>query len=116
MYTLPEDLVELLANDRDSRVVESSLMQWSASEQTLTDAVAKHPELAAQVALHDNAPVHLFRLKPVAYANEAQLDRFLKSVNATRNQGESMKALALKLDSNPDISQSVEQVWNTISQ
>ena len=114
MYDLPEDLVELLARDEVLAVVEAILIQRAATERILTDVVMRHPQFAAQVSLHDNAPVHLFQKKPLAYASAAQVDRFLESVNATLRQGAELRKLAREADHNHDMTHSIEQAWRAL--
>ncbi len=114
MYDLPEDLVQLLAGDAVVDVVEAVLIQRSATGQILADVVARHPQFAAQASLHDNAPVHLLRMKPLAYASHAQLDRFLASVNATPVQSARLRALAHEADHDHILTHSIEQAWRAL--
>ncbi|GGK92679.1 hypothetical protein GCM10007382_11110 [Salinibacterium xinjiangense] len=115
MYDLPEDLVELLAKDDVPEVVEATLMQRAASGEVHADTVVRYPGLAQQVSLHDNAPASLVRLKPLAYADDAQLDRFLESVLATHDESAQLNLLARALDRDHDTTEPVESAWLAIS-
>lgn len=111
MYDLPEDLVAILAVDEVVDVAGAAAMQWTATEEILSAAAIKHPVLADHIALHDNAPAHLLRLKPIAYADKTQLDRFYDSVDADADTRARMSEIAKEFDFSHNISESVEQVW-----
>lgn len=115
MYDLPEDLVAILAVDDVLEVASAAAGQWTATAEILAAAAAKHPELTAQISLHDNAPAHLLRLKPIAYADKAQLDRFYDSVDADADARTKMSEVAREFDFSHNISESVEQVWTRLT-
>lgn len=111
MYDLPEDLLAALAVDEIVEVASAAAGQRTATGEILATAAAKHPELAAQISLHDNAPAHLLRLKPIAYADMAQLERFYDSVGADSVTRAKMTEIARDCDFDHNTTESVEQVW-----
>ena len=112
MYDLPADLVSVLAMDTAPAVAKAALMQHSAPEEVLAAAAAAHPEWASQIALHDNAPVHLLVDRPAAYFEEpAPRNRFFDAVGATEPERGLFEAKRLDIGLRQDSSRTVGEIW-----